>query len=142
MDTWSPSRRRIGGTPRRVAARSSPRFWSGLDHPVRIIKPVEADAEDGDGKRHHHYEENDSAYDPNHQPPSFQWPRFLEPERPDRNREHRQATQLDTKQRVRRQKGLDDIETRYRDEDDDDREQEGTVKPASKSRGKRRAPMG
>src|SRR5205823_1058360 len=142
MDTWSPSSRRSGGKPRRVAARSSPRFWSALDHPGRIIEPVEADAEDGDGKGHNQHEQRDTACDANQRPLSFQWPRFLEPEGPDRNREHRQATQLDTKQRVGSDERLDDIETRERDEDDGDSEQERAVKSASKPRGRRRAPMG
>src|SRR5712671_2669697 len=131
MDTWWPARRRIGGTPRRGAARSSPRFWSALDHPVGIIKPVEADAEDGDGKDHDQHEENDSACDTNQWPPSFQWPRFLEPERPDRNRERRQTAQHDTEQRVRRDKRLDHVEPRHGDEDDADRDQEWAAKPAS-----------
>src|SRR5207245_11810717 len=98
MDTWSPSRRRSGGTPRRVAARSSPRVLSALDHPGRVIEPVEGDAEDGDGKGHKQHEERDTACDANQRPLSFQWPRFLETEGQDRHREAREAAQVDTKQ--------------------------------------------
>src|SRR6266550_2481723 len=142
MDTSSPSRRRIGGTPRRVAARSSPRFWSALDHPGRIIEPVEADAEDGDGKGHNQHEEHDTASDPNQRPLPLQWPRCLEPKRPDRNRQRWQAAEPDADHRVGSDERLDDVETCERDEDDGDGEQEWAVKPASKPRGKRRAPTG
>src|SRR5438034_6455912 len=140
MDRWSPARGRIGGTPRRVAARSSPRLWSALDHTIGIIEPVETDAEDNDSKGHDQYEEHDSARDTHRRLVSFEGPRFVVPERPDRNGQGRQAAQPDAYQRVGSDKRLDDIETGQGDEDDGDREQDGAVKPVSKPRGKRRAP--
>src|SRR5436309_102967 len=78
MDRWSPARGRIGGTPRRVAARSSPRLWSALDHTIGIIEPVETDAEDNDSKGHDEYEEHDSARDTHRRLVSFEGQRFVE----------------------------------------------------------------
>src|SRR2546429_9851014 len=48
---------------------------SRLDKTVRIIEPVETDAEDRDGKGHNQHEERDTAGDANQRPLSFQWPR-------------------------------------------------------------------
>src|SRR2546430_4784894 len=59
---------------------------SRLDKTVRIIEPVQADAEDRYGKGHDKHQKQDSARDTKQRLVSFEGPRFVAPECPDRNR--------------------------------------------------------
>src|SRR4029077_1332126 len=115
---------------------------SRLDISTWIVEPVQANTQQGDSEGHHQQQERGASDPPDDGRLPFEGTRPIEPQRPDCDRQHRQAAEHDAEHWVGGDERLDDVEPCQRDENDDDRDQEGAVKPASKPRGTRRAPTG